>query len=119
GTRPFAPLGQRMAFIGRRAGEPEAMWITDGTGPGTVKVRDAPAAEYGLPEYLLPWVTARGSLVPERPGRARGLPLAGQEHAVGERRQPCRHRGPGGHRGRGRGEHARVDAARLRRPRLL
>src|SRR6185295_16069057 len=59
GTRPFAPLGQRMAFIGRRAGEPEAMWITDGTGPGTVKVRDAPAAEYGLPEYLLPWVTAR------------------------------------------------------------
>ena len=53
-AQPFAPLGERMAFIGRRPGEPVAMWITDGTGPGTVKVHDVPTAE-----YLLPWVTAR------------------------------------------------------------
>lgn|GEM_PF-3285916 len=54
-TQPFAPLGERVAFIGRRGGEPEAMWITDGTGRGTVKLHDAPASEDGE----LPWVTTR------------------------------------------------------------
>ncbi len=58
-AQPFAPLGRRVAFIGQRPGEPVAMWITDGTGRGTVKVLDAPAREYGSPEELLPWVTTR------------------------------------------------------------
>ena len=53
--QPFAPLGERVAFIGRRGGEPEAMWVTDGTGRGTVKLHDAPASEDGE----LPWVTTR------------------------------------------------------------
>lgn len=54
-TQPFASLGERVAFIGRRPGEPAAMWITDGTGRGTVKVHDLPTTEYELP-----WVTTRG-----------------------------------------------------------
>jgi ELWxxDGT repeat protein len=55
-ARPFAPLRERVAFIGRRPGEPVAMWITDGTGRGTVKVQDLPLREYDEP----PWVTTRG-----------------------------------------------------------
>lgn len=58
-AQPFAPLGGRVAFIGERPGEPVAMWITDGTGRGTVKVLDAPEGEHGSPGELLPWVTTR------------------------------------------------------------
>ncbi|HEX6901972.1 MAG TPA: ELWxxDGT repeat protein [Thermoanaerobaculia bacterium] len=55
-AQPFAPLGRRVAFIGQRPGEPVAMWVTDGTGRGTVKVHDAPPTEYGSPKL---WVTTR------------------------------------------------------------
>lgn len=50
-----AALGDRVAFIGSRANEPPALWITDGTGPGTLKLH-----EFLRTQYNVTWLTVRG-----------------------------------------------------------
>ena len=39
---PLAVLGSRAVLVGMRHGAPAELWVTDGTGPGTLRLRSAP-----------------------------------------------------------------------------